>query len=77
MKMTTRMKPIAIARRPSVIESLPSDGPTVRSSITVIGAGNLPARRMIARSFASSSVKPPVIEVGVPGGIRDLMTGAL
>ncbi len=70
------MKPISIARRPDVIESRPSDGPTVRSSTTVMGAGSLPARRRIIVSRASSSEKLPVIDVGVPAGILLLMTGA-
>ena len=45
---------------PDFIESLPKDGPTVRSSIISTGAGNSPARRTLAISLASFTSAKPV-----------------
>ena len=44
---------VSVESRPFLIESAPSDGPTVRSSSTLTGAGSAPARRTMARSVAS------------------------
>ena len=46
---------------PLLIESCPKEGPTVLFSKITTGAGNAPARNMIARSRASSEVNCPVI----------------
>ena len=50
-----------VENTPFRMESAPRDGPTVRSSRIWTGAGRAPARSTIARSLASSAVKPPVI----------------
>src|SRR5206468_2425629 len=59
---------------PLRIESFPSDGPTVRSSISFKGAGSAPLRSTLARSCASvkskrprMSPRPPVIGVSITG----------
>ena len=52
---------------PLRIESAPSEGPTVRSSRTCTGAWSAPVRSTIARSLASSKVKPPG-DLGLSGG---------
>jgi hypothetical protein len=52
--------------KPALIDSLPSEGPTMASSTILAGAGNLPASSLLARSFASSTVKLPVIEERPP-----------
>ena len=57
------------------IESLPNDGPTVRSSAISTGAGNAPARRTIDKSRASLISKLPVIDARPPP-IRSWITGA-
>src|SRR6266545_3754309 len=75
MKMTTARAAVRVERRPLRIESAPSDGPTVRSSSTLTGAGSAPARSTMARSVASSVVNPPVIWAR-PDGIRSRITGA-
>src|SRR5215831_539713 len=54
MKMNTTMAEPAMAISPLRIESAPSEGPTVRSSRMVTGAGKAPARSTIARSGAPS-----------------------
>ena len=60
---------------PLRIESAPSEGPTVRSSRTCTGAWSAPVRSTIARSLASSKVKPPEIWAW-PEGMRSRITGA-
>src|SRR5579884_3950706 len=55
MMSTTSTTPTIPARIPSAMESLPSDGPMVRSSTIVSGAGRAPARSTRARSCASCS----------------------
>jgi len=55
----------------SWIESLPSDGPTVRSSRILTGAGSAPARSTIARSLAVLMSKLPPVMGGVAR--RDLV----
>ncbi len=64
-----------MAIMPWRIESAPSEGPTVRSSSTWTGAGSAPARSTMARSVASSVVKPPVIWAR-PEGMRSRICGA-
>ena len=59
--MSTASMPTTAARTPARIESVPSDGPTVRSSRYLIPAGRAPERRIMARSFACCSVKRPLI----------------
>ena len=61
--MNTQVKaaPNAAARRPSRIESRPSEGPTVRSSSVRMRAGSAPARRTSDSSSASAGVKFPSI----------------
>src|SRR6266481_2494377 len=76
MKTKTISAEAAMAMRPWRIESAPSDGPTVRSSSTVTGAGSAPARSTMARSRASSIVKVPVMTARPPG-MRVLHAGAL
>ena len=75
MKRTTARAPAAVETMPFRMESAPSDGPTVRSSRIWTGAGRAPARRMMARSRASSAVNPPEIWA-CPEGIRSRITGA-
>ena len=65
----------AMAIMPWRMESAPSDGPTVRSSRICTGAGSAPARRTMARSRASSTVKFPVMTARPPG-MRSLIRGA-
>ena len=60
------MSPITTDRVPLLTESAPSEGPTTRSSIISTGAGNAPARRTIAISFASSILAKPSINVPPP-----------
>ena len=64
-----------MAIMPWRMESAPREGPTVRSSRIVTGAGSAPARRTMARSRASSTVNWPVTTARPPG-IRSLMRGA-
>ena len=75
MKSTTTAVPTQAAPRPVRIESFPRDGPTVRSSATVIGAGRAPTCSTIARSPASSALKLPVMRASPPG-IRSRIDGA-
>src|SRR2546426_11615818 len=75
MNSTTAMAEAAMAIMPCRIESAPSEGPTVRSSSTVTGAGSAPARSTMARSRASSTVNWPVIPAR-PTGMRSLIRGA-
>ncbi len=75
MKITTKSDPIHAALMPAEMESAPRPGPTVRSSITVSGAGNAPARSRIARSFADCAVKLPEIWPE-PARIGSRITGA-
>ena len=49
----TAMPPTAAAKMPLSMDSFPREGPTVRSSSTVTGAGSEPARSTMARSCAS------------------------
>ena len=60
---------------PAWIESAPSSGPTVRSSITFSATGSLPERSAIASWLALSTVKLPVI-CALPPRIGSLMFGA-
>ena len=55
------MPAMTLAHVPLSMESWPREGPTVRSSRMLTGAGSAPARRTMARSLASSMVKDPVI----------------
>ena len=57
------------------MDSCPREGPTVRSSSTVTGAGREPARSTTARSCASARVNLPVI-TALPPEMRLWMTGA-
>ena len=50
MKITTRDPAMMLAQVPLSIESWPRDGPTVRSSRMLTGAGRAPARSTMARS---------------------------
>ena len=60
---------------PCSIESRPSEGPTVRSSMISTSAGSAPARSTMARSLASSWVPLPVM-MPRPSLILLWMTGA-
>ena len=61
------------ARTPARIESLPSDGPTVRSSRYLMPAGSAPERRIIDRSFACCwFMLPPLISTGIADGFFDV-----
>jgi hypothetical protein len=75
MKTKTTTAEPAMAIIPCRMESAPSEGPTVRSSMMVTGAGSAPARSTMARSRASSTVNCPVMTARPPG-IRSLMRGA-
>ena len=75
MNTATAPKPIAAARQPLSMESVPSVGSTVRSSSTRSGAGSAPARSTSARSFASSSENAPSMTASPPG-IEVRMNGA-
>ena len=75
MKRKTAAAEPTMAIIPWRMESAPSDGPTVRSSRMVTGAGSAPARSTMARSRASSTVNCPVMTARPPG-IRSLMRGA-
>ena len=61
MNMMTSRPPMHMESSPLRMESAPREGPTVRSSRTLTGAGRAPARSTIARSRASSVVNRPVI----------------
>src|SRR3990170_1855077 len=63
------------ARLPASIESAPRSAPTVRSSITVSGAGSAPARSSSARSRALSTVKLPLM-MPLPPRMASRITGA-
>ncbi len=63
------------ARVPASTESAPSPGPTVRSSRIFKGAGSAPARSKIAKSFAVSTEKLPVMRPDPPK-IGERITGA-
>jgi len=71
----TIIPPITTAVVPLRMESSPNDGPTDRSSMILTGAGNAPARSIVARNFASSSEKFPSM-IAFPFGIRERITGA-
>ena len=60
--------------KPASIASSPSEGPTIASSIILAGAGNFPDFKIFARSFASLTVKFPVIE-DLPPLISDWTVG--
>ena len=51
---------------PLSIDSWPSEGPTIVSCSMRAGAGILPDFKMLAKSFASVTVKLPVIEERPP-----------
>ena len=58
---------------PERIESLPSDGPTVRSSRYLMPAGSAPERRIIDRSLACCWLMlPPLICASVADGFLDI-----
>ncbi len=76
MKATTRAKPIKPVMMPISMASAPRSAPTVRSSITVSGAGSAPARSRAARSVVCCTVKLPEI-CPEPPMIGSRMTGAL
>ena len=61
MNAITSALPTTNERTPLRIESCPSDGPTVRSSISFSGAGSAPLRSTFARSCASAKSNRPVI----------------
>ncbi len=61
MNTKTSAKPNKPVMTPLSIASAPRSAPTVRSSITVRGAGNAPARSSAERSDALSAVKLPII----------------
>ncbi len=75
MNASTRIPPTIMEMTPFRMESLPSEGPTFLSSSTFTGAGRAPARSAMARSWASSRVKRPVI-CALPPEMRSCMTGA-
>ena len=52
--------------KPAFIASSPNEGPTIASSIIRAGAGNLPDFKIFAKSFASFTVKFPVIDERPP-----------
>ena len=56
------MVAITILHKPWLILSAPNVGPTTASSAIRVGAGNLPAFNMFAKSPASSLVKLPLID---------------
>ena len=76
MKAATRITPTTPASLPAAMESAPSPAPTVRSSITVSGAGSAPARSSSARSRASATVKVPEM-IPEPPMIGSRIRGAL
>ncbi len=76
MKPKTRAKPARPVYMPIAIASLPRSAPTVRSSMTVSGAGSAPARSRAARSDACWTVKLPLIWPAPPV-IGSRITGAL
>ena len=61
MNTKTSMKPIRPVHVPMAMASAPRSAPTVRSSITVSGAGRAPARSRVERSVASCAEKRPLI----------------
>ena len=63
-------------KNPFCILSLPKSGPTVLSSMILIGAGNAPDLSKIDKSLASWTVKFPDI-CPLPVVIASLITGAL
>ena len=73
--MTTRIAPTIADTVPCSMESRPRDGPTVRFSRILTGAGSDPARSTMARSVASWEVKEPLIWA-LPPEIRSRITGA-
>ncbi len=60
------MKPHLVALKPLSMFSLPSDGPTVRSSMISIGAASAPARISSESSFVSAGENMPVIWKRLP-----------
>ncbi len=66
MNTTIARKPHCVALKPFSMFSLPSDGPTVRSSMISIGAARDPARISSDRSLVSEGVKLPVIWKRLP-----------
>ena len=76
MKIITKQNPTNPAFLPSVTESNPKLGPTLRSSMIFKGAGRAPALSKTASSFAVSIVKFPEI-TPEPAIIGSLMVGAL
>ena len=61
---------------PALTESSPRSGPTVLSSIILIGAGKAPDLRRRAKSVADWNVKSPEI-CPLPPTIGSLISGAL
>ncbi len=76
MKKMTSTKPTASEMAPARMESAPSSGPTLCSSITVSGAGSAPARSSNARSVAPWASELPLI-CARPPVIASRITGAL
>ena len=76
MKTASTMKPYSTELKPLSMFSLPSDGPTVRSSTISIGAASAPARISSAMSFASRVVMRPLICTRPPP-ISSRITGAV
>ena len=70
------MKPYITELKPLSMFSLPSDGPTVRSSTISIGAASAPARISSAMSLASRVVIRPLICTRPPP-ISSRITGAV
>ena len=68
IKINTDKNAIMRASLPDLIESSPNDGPTVRSSIILMGAGSSPALNTFAISLASLALSSPLINV-CPVGI--------
>ncbi len=75
MNSMTAALPKMAARLPLSTESSPREGATVRSSTTLTGAGKEPARRTIAKSWASFTEKLPSM-MALPPWMACLMKGA-
>ena len=76
MNAASTMKPYMTELKPFSMFSLPSDGPTVRSSTISIGAASAPARISSAMSFASRVFILPLICTRPPP-ISSRITGAV
>ena len=76
MKTSVTRPAINDAVVPLSIAACPRLASTVRSSITVSGAGNAPARNIMARLLALSALKLPDI-CPLPPQIGSLIRGAV